>query len=390
MILRQHSEHSLHWMMAFGLSTVVHAGVFVMLFDLWPSNMTPARLPNVVPDISVMTVIFDEATLGAAEAPEQNPTPTTLPEAEPEPQTLTSSQPEPEVASEPDPETLVPERIEPVAPVDITRLNPIRPEDGTTLQGVTPLTVTPERLAAITPNPQGAEQPAPLRLTPVNAPPLTQPPAPSAAPLTPEEATLNDLVQRIRDRFGDPCLVALPQRQNGGDPLVIVVAAQDRVINTFTQAVLNDADTPIEHRSVLIDARQCPALNLARESTNYPSFRLSMNLRTPIVSNGGRLIGTINNVAGMYTSLLLIDDNGVVQDLRRFTSFVSGRAEFDVPVSRAGAARDTSQLLLAVATQTRPNTISQRAGRLAKDFFPALQDELGSGAIIALVPFEVR
>lgn len=386
MILRQHSEHSIHWIMAFGLSTVAHAGAFVMFFDLWPSNMTPVQLPLEGPSISVTTVIFDEAVFGAEETPEKTSIATTIPEVEPEQQALTSSEPKPKAA----PESLVPEKIEPVTPVDITHLNPIRPEDGTTLQGLTPLTVTPERLAAITPDAQGTEQAAPLRLTPVNAPPLSQQSAPSAVAPTPEEIALNNLVQKIRDRLGDPCLVALPQHQSGGDTLVIVVADQDRAINTFAQAVLNDTDTPIEHRSVLIDARQCPALNLARESANYPSFRLSMNLRTPIVSSGGRLVGTIDNVAGMYTSLLLIDDNGVVQDLRRFTSFVSGRAEFDVPVSRAGTARDTSQLLFAIATQTRPNTISQRAGRLAEDFFPALQAELGSGSIIALVPFEVR
>ena len=390
MILRQHSEHSLHWIMAFGLSTVVHAGAFVMFFGLWPGSTAPARLPFELPDISVTTVIFDEAALGTAETPEQNLTPTTIPESEPEPQTLAISESAPEAVPEPEPESLAPEQIEPVAPVDITRLNPIRPEDGTTLQGVTTLAVTSERLAAIAPDAQGVEQTAAPRLAPVNAPQFTQPSAPSAAPLTPEETALNDLVQRIRDRLGDPCLVALPQRQNGGDTLVVVVAAQDRAINTFAQAVLGDADTPVEHRPVLIDSRQCPALNLARESANYPSFRLSMKLHTPIVNSGGRLVGTIDNVAGMYTSLLLIDDNGVVQDLRRFTSFVSGRAEFDVPVSRAGTARDTSQLLFAVATQTRPNTISQLAGRLAQDFFPALQAELGSGTIIALVPFEMR
>jgi len=113
-------------------------------------------------------------------------------------------------------------------------------------------------------------------------------------------------------------------------------------------------------------------------------------LRTPIIGSGGNLIGTIENVAGMYTSLLLIDDNGVVQDLRRFTSFSSGRAEFNVPVSRDGAPRDTSQILFAIATQTRPVTITNRAGYLAKDFFAQLQAEFGSSAIIALAPFEVR
>ncbi len=395
MILRQNSDQRMYWTAAFALSAVAHAVAFVAIFDLWPNGLFPASIPRIMPDISVTTVIIDDTEIGIVSNQVSDPAPLTGPGEEPEPQTLEPATPAPEnlPVSEPDPtDPPEPERLQAIAPVETARLSPIRPDDETTLLGASPLMIAPEPLTAIPVQPQETAAIAPVVLTPLNAgaPARTSPPKPATPDPAPQDPVMSQLVQKIRDRLGDPCLVAFPQRKSGGDPLVLVVADNDRVINTFADAVLNDADAPIEHRPILVDSRQCPALNLARENRNYPSFGLSVKLRSPIVSNGGHLVGTINNIAGLYTSLLLIDDNGVVQDLRRFTSFAAGRAEFDVPVTRPGAARDTSQILIVIATQTRPETIALRAGYLAETFFPDLQDELGTGFMLALIPFEVR
>jgi len=395
MILRQNSDQRMYWTTAFALSTVAHVVVFITIFDLWPNGMFPASIPRIMPDISVTTMIIDDTEIGIVSNQAVDPAPSNGPGEEPEPQTLEPAPPAPEnlPVSEPDPaDPPEPERLQAMNPVESARLSPIRPDDETTLLGAAPLTVAPERLTAIPVQPQETAAMTPVVLTPLNAPaPAQTPPSRPATPdPAPQDPVMSQLVQKIRDRLGDPCLVAFPQRKSGGDPLVLVVADNDRVIKTFADAVLNDAQAPIEHRQILVDTRQCPALNMARENPSYPSFGLSVKLRSPIVSNGGHLVGTINNIAGLYTSLLLIDDNGVVQDLRRFTSFAAGRAEFDVPVTRPGAARDTSQILIVIATQTRPKTIALRAGHLAKTFFSDLQDELGTGFMLALIPFEVR
>lgn len=390
MILRQHTEQSWHWFAALGLSFLAHAGAFITMFDIWTDTMVPASLPLTVPEIAISTITMTQAGIDPASALENHSAQNT----DTEPDQIIPPQPAPQTVqnAELTPDTLKPEEIQPVTPLQTTRLNPILSDLGATVQGISlSATVNQEHLTPVSQNPQSLTAATPGQLLPVGMPQvanlLVAPPPPDPSP---EETKMAELIQKIRDRFGDPCLVALPQRQSGGDPLVIIVAAQDRVINAFVKEVLADGDTPIEHRPVLIDTRQCPALTLVRESIHYPAFRLSLNLRTPIIGSGGNLIGTIENVAGMYTSLLLIDDNGVVQDLRRFTSFSSGRAEFNVPVSRDGTPRDTSQILFAIATQTRPVTITNLAGHLAKDFFAQLQAEFGSSAIIALAPFEVR
>ncbi|MEP4196429.1 MAG: hypothetical protein ABJL99_12425 [Aliishimia sp.] len=280
--------------------------------------------------------------------------------------------------------------IAPVTP-DNTRLTPIVPNAETTVQGavvqsVAPVAATVTAVQTVT---RVAPVASPSRPKPT---PVVQAPAPPPPPPpSPEDLAVLELIDRIRNRFGDTCLIALPQNQGSGiNPLVTIISDEDRTMATFATEVLSDPDLPVDDRQVLIDNRQCAALDFARARPNYPTFRIDLALQSRLVSSGDRLAGRIGGIAGRYTSLLLIDSNGVVQDLRRFTRFTQGAAEFDVPVTVNGAGRDTSQLLVAVATNGRPVTVTQRAGQRAQDFFPALGAEIGNQAVIAILPFDVR
>ncbi len=395
MILRQNSTQRIYWITAFFLSATVHIFAFISFFDLLQIGKMQVAAPLTIPDIMISTGIIDNTETGRgdnqadsviSDADQENmPAAETLPQIAPKPDILSPTDPEAGDALNFDP-------IQSVAPTEFTHLSPIRPDNEAALLGAAPAPVAPERLTALPIKPQETSAMAPATIAPINALTLSQPGSSQSTVSNPEpeDKALNQIVKDIRDRLGDPCLIAIPQRNNTGDLMVLVVADNDRVINAFTDAVLDNRPVPLGHRSVLIDSRQCPALNIVRENANYPLFGLSLNLRSSIVRSGGHLVGTIENIAGMYTSLLLIDDNGVVQDLRRFTSFFAGRAEFDVPVSRLGAARDTSQILLVISTPGRPTTIALRAGHLANDFFKKLKSELGGSFKLALVPFEVR
>jgi hypothetical protein len=89
-------------------------------------------------------------------------------------------------------------------------------------------------------------------------------------------------------------------------------------------------------------------------------------------------------------TLLLIDDNGVVQDLQRFLSFSGNLARFDVPVTRSGLAKDTSQILLAIASPRQPDALRERAGQLAQDVFAGLGGVTGDDTALAVATFDVR
>lgn len=386
MSLATRSERRSHWAMAFGISTVLHSGAFAYVFDLLPDFSAPPP-PSAFEQITVAAVFVPQEDLAAMTAvPEQAP----AIEPEPEPEPEAAPEPEPIAPVAPEPETLAAEEIpaDVLAPEPETVLAPVLPEDGLVLQGAS---LEPERLAAVAPETLAADPTAQTleRLTPP-APVPTAPPAVSPPP-SEQDLALQDLIDRIRGRLADPCLVALPQSQGPALPLLVqLIAEQDTAARRFQDEVLSDPDLPVDTRSILIDRRQCPALTFLRERGEYPAFGLALGLAAREVASGQSLVGTIDGIGGAYTSLLLVDDNGVVQDLRRFMRFTAGRAEFVVPVTRDGPARETSQILIAIVTPDRPATIGAEAGQLAERFFARLGPDLGPTARLSVVAFDVR
>ncbi|MEP3783683.1 hypothetical protein [Ascidiaceihabitans sp.] len=422
MILQPHRERASSWLIALSMSTAVHAGAFVYAFDLLPFGVATPPIPAAFPQIEITNVVMQpETPLATPEVETPEPVDPSAAEAL-QPEALAAVEPDPVEAVEPEtaapvdeaeqsdlePEALA--AVEPedtataIEPEDTTaalepeNLSPVLPEDGAVLQGATvaPTTpIAPERIAAVAPaagEVVGVVTTAP-RVGAVNAIPDRPAPTPvaqpAAEPPSPEDLALLEVIDRIRTRFGDRCLVALPQ-SGGATPSVVLVSDQDRTMATFEREVLSDPNLPVDVQNLLVDARQCAAVEFARARAAYPLFKVDLQLRSRDVASGERLIGTIGNVGGRYTSLLLVDDNGVVQDLRRFTRFVGSSAEFDIPVTRDGSARDTSQLLVVLTTPGRPETVTNLSGRLAEDFFGPLDTELGTQGQIAILPFFVR
>lgn len=373
----------------------------------------------------------------AALVPDPQAEPQTEPEAPtlPEPETLDPDLPteqpaalEPETAEQPQPVT--PQAVPvatPVTPQDMAALTPITPETGQSTeqtaglapQSLDPSPLIPETVAPIGTAPQaataavsGAQTVQPVGpvndvLTPdapvtsgqaevVTALTRTAPsPAPAAAARPPappnaQDLAIGDLIRRIRDAESDPCLLALPRRAGADGLGLALMAAADGEMARFADAVLTAQDADIRQTRTLVDPRQCPALAYVRQNPDYPAARLGLALDAAEVASGDNLTGVLRGTAGQYVLLLLIDNNGVVQDLQRFLSFSGNFTRFDVPVTRQGAPRDTSQLLLAIATQRPAQVIRDRAGQLARDVFAGLSGEIASGAAIAVATFDVR
>ncbi|SFA51997.1 hypothetical protein SAMN04487972_10932 [Paracoccus halophilus] len=228
------------------------------------------------------------------------------------------------------------------------------------------------------------------------APAETAAPAPPQMPAEPREnpaetdPDLADLFQRIRDNLTEPCLLALPALTEDGQIRLSLLASDDEEFPRLLRNLTQGLETELTGQAVLIDPRQCPALTFARRDLRYPVFPLAVQLQSQDVAAGDSLRGTISGATGRYVTLLLVDDNGVTHDLRRFLINSGGRISFDVPVARDGAARDTHQLILAVATPARPATISRAAGEPAGDFFDQLARELGRDALIGVANVYIR
>ncbi|MBP0484980.1 hypothetical protein [Sagittula salina] len=213
---------------------------------------------------------------------------------------------------------------------------------------------------------------------------------PRAAP-SERDLAIGDLIQRIRARTEDNCVIALPRRDGADGIGLALLAAEDGAMVDFADKVLvRPEDKDILQTRTLLDERQCPALSYIAKNRDYPATRIGMRLDNAEVPSGNRASGVMRGVGDRNLGLFLVDNNGVVQDLARFTTESDGFVRFDVPVTRVGPLRDTKQLLLAIATTEPLDVLKARSGQRAETFFADLPIELGRQAALALVAFDVR
>lgn len=335
----------LGWAQAAALSLLLHGAAAAAL--VWQPDWHRA---DPIPDAPAQLQL-DLSALAATQPDAPTLTPVTTPELGPDPAS----------------ETLTPESPASEAPAN----------DATEL--LTPLLTDPP-LALVNTLPEaggaGAAQPAP-----------DPEPAESGGPADPRIAELFD---RIRGRLSESCLLALPALLGEDQIQLGVLAADDRQIAGLMRELTRGLETEITEAAVLLDRRQCPALDFARRDPRYPVLGLGLQLEAQDIASGGNLRGRISGGAGLYTTLLLIDDNGVVHDLRRFQIASAGVTRFDVPLARSGAARDTHQLVLAIASPARPETVGTHAGELAEDFFDQLARDIAADARIGIGSVYVR
>ncbi|MFD1795514.1 hypothetical protein FQV27_04950 [Paracoccus aurantiacus] len=216
--------------------------------------------------------------------------------------------------------------------------------------------------------------------------PIQSPDTEAPAP----DPRLLQLVERIRQQLSDPCLLALPVMQGDGQLSLNLLSDDDRNISALMQRLTSGIEGEIAQQTLLLDSRQCPAVAFVRRDQRYPVFALGLQVDAESVVTGGSVRGRITNGMGYVHTLLLVDENGVVQDLRRFLLSSSRITRFDVPVARINAPRDTRQLLIAIATPGRVRTVAERAGDAAGPFFDALYTEIGQSALIGITSIDVR
>ncbi|MCQ0969170.1 hypothetical protein MLD63_01805 (plasmid) [Paracoccus sp. TK19116] len=356
-------ERRKHWLQALVLSLGLHGVGAAAILDVIPS--LPRRTDETISlQIEIAPLDVTTGSVGAA--------------------TLTPAQPVPTAEGEAVmPEQAVPAGADAVTPTQTDILSPA--EDLRSVIAPTP--VAPQSNA--TANLPGID---------IALAPTTQSRANGAegsgADAAALDAGLAALIGSIRQQVAEPCLIALPRNVEDGGLRVTLLGEDEARFAPLIEAVDPPQGVALSQQPLLVDARQCPAVNFARAYRSYPVFPLRIALDTTTLAAGEPLTGTISGIAdGDTLALLLIDDNGVVQDLTRF--FTAGRGSataFDVPARRAGDPRETAQLLIALTSPVPIETVSLRDGQLAEDVFAALSAEIGDPAAIkiGLASFDLR
>lgn len=298
-----------------------------------------------------------------------------------------------------------------VAPVAITQPDVviITPDDPTDEQ-ITALvlpddTAPPTDIAEallpnlLAPGETPDEDPQPVTVEPTAVVPLDQDPPVVTAEINdpqvirnPDQATavIGTLIRRIRATPSPQCTLALPRRAGPEGVGVSFIGAQQVALDSFSGRLLDGlAPTPIQTREI-IDQRQCALLDAVRQITDYPAGRIGLALDDSTLRSGENLRGRVIGAGGLFVTLLLIDDNGVVQDMSRFTTLEGNEPAFNAPVARAGLTRATRQIILALGSESGPIDVSSQIGQEAQAVFSALPPEVLANAVFGLATFDVR
>jgi hypothetical protein len=274
-----------------------------------------------------------------------------------------------------------------------------------------------DQLAMISPEPKAI---APQRLVPRESAPSTTlaplaapaseddpaPSAPSAGALdtiapgpegsvgATERARYTAVLEFLKSYDGGPCFAALPALgELSGSLSLDAFGETDQRLDGFRQGIEAKAGVvPSTFLKPVSDA-QCATLAFIKATPRYPEFGMYFRVAEREIISGNFLSGEILNTTGMQIHLLLIDDDGLVQSLDSFLKFTRSAAVFEIPMTFQGGPIVTQQLLMAVGSIGRLDTIKAMNGTPAQDFFTALQDEQSARALdidMSMIAFSVK
>lgn len=209
---------------------------------------------------------------------------------------------------------------------------------------------------------------------------------------SPQMQGLGQLIQQIRSAEQLQCSLLLPRRSGDIGLGLSMVGTDDVVLSRAADAVLANVDRQVTRSLEIIDARQCAVLDALRQTEAYPASRIGLALDKNILQSGDSLKVRVLGAGGLNVALMLIDDNGVVQDLTRFASIEGDEVVIDAPMARAGSLRDTQQILAVLGwrTRTEENQLNDRMGELAEDVFADLPPEVLKDALFGMATFQIE
>lgn len=198
------------------------------------------------------------------------------------------------------------------------------------------------------------------------------------------------LMTRIRSVEAEPCTLALPRLSAQGRVGLSLIGTDRDALSQYGADLSQDMPTPVSSVLEVIDPRQCAALDALALAEAYPASRIGFQIETTTLVQGEPLSARISGAQGLDIAVLLIDDNGVVQDLSRFVTFDADTPVLSVPVMRSGESRETRQLLMVLGTSDGPLEFTDMEGRTAQDIFARLSSERLAQIAFALTTFDVR
>ena len=188
-----------------------------------------------------------------------------------------------------------------------------------------------------------------------------------------------EVIDFVRQYDGGDCFAALPAATPGGEARVQTFGDNEAVQAAFRRALSGSTGISAEIHSGTVAGTQCLALSFAREVDRYPEFSLAIDLDAAETASGAQLSGTVRNAGDRFLHLLLIDDDGLVQNVDPYLAAAAGHARrFSAPVVLIDGPVATEQLLMAIASDRPIGLLQGPVRRPASSFFNALAAEIAA------------
>lgn len=198
------------------------------------------------------------------------------------------------------------------------------------------------------------------------------------------------VIRGIRNAQPTQCSLALPRRTGDGGVAISLLGDNDTSLDSLANSILTGIETDVTRSVEIVDARQCAALDALRQIDSYPATRIGISIDNIRLTSGDNLTARVLGAGGLFVTTIIIDDNGVVQNLDRFSSIDGEQIRIDAPVSRAGPVRDTRQLLLAIGSTDSSLDLGSLEGELAQDVFTNISLDQLKASQFSLVSFDLR
>ena len=263
------------------------------------------------------------------------------------------------------------------------------PEPGTTTA-----TPPPADVAATPPAAPEAQDPAPPAVAappPATATPPTEPPVDTAAlpkpvePAIPPTDKVDDMATRVawlNNYGGGDCFFATAT--NVSDTTIDIegfatsAAPFEAMLAKFKQSY--DVDPNIGVR--IIEPQQCAVPDFLQALRGSTAEKPELALSSDIIKSGQALKGTLGNLEGRKTDILLVDNAGVVYNLAPHLKNADENASFNI---KLGLKTDTPvpQMIIAVTSPNGLDTANVKDPILAETLFPKILAEINDKKVAA-------
>jgi hypothetical protein len=184
------------------------------------------------------------------------------------------------------------------------------------------------------------------------------------------------VLQYLADYEGDGCFLALPSPGLEGRVRLDGFSVALETTARFAEQLVHLTGIEVETTGHTVSADQCRALSFARSLATYPAPGLQIRPSSRSIASGDVLVGSIKNVHKKMLYLLVIDDEGKVQEIQNLFQDTTGQIGFAAPMTLTRGKVQTEQLLIAIASDEPLETFASHEGQHAEAYFAALADEI--------------